>query len=309
MIDDVILKCLIEPPPQVYERSREPFEYMGFVFDPYYRHGIVNKYISNFKNLRLVLKDDILLIYGSWHKFYHGENHGDYTWQQIGETINELSENFGKTFLDAEITKLTIGCNINFAAKQILSKIKGIRGKSPSDMLGGINHQSYGKYYKMTHFRYKIYDKQFEVKYHDKKKIGSVIRLEKEIMMKAARKRAKNPLDIVRPLDLLESRFLKICFSEMEELMESIEFQNTISLDAFEKASDLVIYQLMMDLDVRLAYKKIANPKTFRSKFKRFLELEQIYSNEELDPFDFISTEVRKKMCKLGSVSTLRKTG
>lgn len=309
MIDDVFLKCLIEPHPQVYERSREPFEYMGFVFDPYYRHGMVNKYISNFRNLRLVLKDDILIIYGSWHKFYHGENHGDYTWQQIGETINELSENFGNIFLDAEITKLTIGCNLPLPAHQILSKIKGIKGKSPSDMLGGTNHQSYGKYYKMTHYRYKIYDKQFEVKYHDKKKIGPVIRLEKEIKMKAARIRARNPLDLVRPLDLLESGFLKVCFTEMEEMIGSIEFHNNISPEAFDKASDLEIYQLMKDLPVRLAYKRIANPKTYRSKFKRFQELEQIHSNAELDPFDTLSKEVRNKMFELGSVFTLRKTG
>lgn len=75
------------------------------------------------------------------------------------------------------------------------------------------------------------------------------------------------------------------------------------------KYRELEIYHLMKDLPVRLAYKRIANPKTYRSKLKRFQELEQIHSNAELDPFDTLSKEVRNKMSELGSVFTLRKTG
>lgn len=171
MIDDVVLKWQIAPQEQVWGRTREPFNYLGFLFDPFYRDGMVIKYVSKFRNLRLVIKDDVFLISGSWHKFHHRENYGDYTWKGIVETIEELKERFGEKFLNAEITKLTIGCNLRLEANRILPKIIGINGNKPSDMLGGTNHQPYGKYFKMTYYRFKVYDKQFEVKNHNDKKI------------------------------------------------------------------------------------------------------------------------------------------
>lgn len=158
MIDDLVLKCKIDPPEQVLNGVGLPFNYLNFSFNPVYRQGVAIKYLSKFRSLRLAIKDDIFLISGSWHKFYHNENHGDYTWEQIGETINVLYESFGEVFLNAEITKLTIGCNTSLMSDQIVPRIIGIRGKKPSDMLGGTNHSSYGKYYKMTHYRYKVYD-------------------------------------------------------------------------------------------------------------------------------------------------------
>ncbi|MDO6436286.1 hypothetical protein Q4534_02650 [Cyclobacterium sp. 1_MG-2023] len=309
MIDDVTLKWQIDPPEQEWERTREPFYYLGFLFDPSYRDGFIIKYVSKFRNLRLVIKDDIFLISGSWHKFHHRGNYGDYTLKEIIETIEELKERFGEKFLNAEITKLTIGCNVSLEANKILPKIIGINGKKPSDMLGGTNHQPYGKYFKMTFYRFKVYDKQFEVKNHDGIKIPHVLRLEKEIKMKGARKRANNPITIISALDLLKPEFSFFCQTEMKEFTQKLEFSKVLIVSDLDKAADIEIYKLMGDMDSRLAYKKLANPKTYRSKLKRFQELKQNFSHSDPDLSDLVSKKVEEKISELVARSPLLKTG
>lgn len=308
MIDDVVLKWQIAPQEQVWGRTREPFNYLGFLFDPFYRDGMVIKYVSKFRNLRLVIKDDVFLISGSWHKFHHRENYGDYTWKGIVETIEELKERFGEKFLNAEITKLTIGCNLRLEANRILPKIIGINGNKPSDMLGGTNHQPYGKYFKMTYYRFKVYDKQFEVKNHNDKKIPHGLRLEKEIKMKGARKRTNNPITIITPLDLLKPEFLIFCQTEMKEFTQKLEFSTGLCITELEKAADIEIYKLMADMEARLAYKKLANPKTYRSKLKRFHALKDGFSQDAQDVGEFLREKVNVKISELGASLAFVKT-
>jgi hypothetical protein len=138
MIDDLVLVMDIDPSDKLLRECRVSFEYLGLVFNPIYRNGLVIRYESNLRNLRIKLNYDKLILSGSWHKFYHGNNWCDYAWEEIGLTMEELLEVFGEPFLKGRIAKLTFACNLPIEPRPILGKIIAIKGVPPSDMLGAL---------------------------------------------------------------------------------------------------------------------------------------------------------------------------
>lgn len=307
MIDDLILVMDIDLPDMVLRRCCVSFEYLGMVFNPIYRNGCVIRYESNYRNLRVKLNYDKLVLSGSWHKFYHGNNWGEYTWEEIGLTVNELLEVFGEPLLKAKITKLTFSCNLITDPKPIISKITAIKGVPPSEMLGGTNHKMYGKYHRMTHYRFKVYDKQTEVNIHDKCKIEPILRIEKELQMNAARRRATNPLRISNPLDLFKPEFYQECLNELLSVVFNIEFSNSLQVEDMKSSMDLEAFVMINDLNVRDHYKKLVTPKTFRSKKNRFNEMVSEYNQEDLRYS--LEREVCFKVTELAGRMTIQNTG
>lgn len=306
MIDDLVVVMDIDPPDKVLRRCCAPFEYLGLVFNPIYRNGLVTGYDHNLKNLRVKLISNKLILSGSWHKFYHGGNWGDYSWREIGETLKELLEVFGEPFLKGRITKLTFACNLPIEPGPILGKIKAIRSVPPSDMLGGTNHKAYGKYHRMTHYRFKIYDKQTEVNIHDKFKIGPVLRIEKEIRMRAAKARATNPIKIFTPFDLLRPEFHDHCLDELLNVVRSIEFTNSIQAFDLATNADLEAFLMMNDISIRNHFKQLVTPKTFRSKKKRYDTLVFEFIQDDLNCF--LEGEVTNKIAELAEAIAHQKT-
>lgn len=273
MIDDLVLVTEIDPSEQVSNGHDGPFEWKGLVFSPQYRLGEVVKYVSEFRNLRLVMKYDKLILSGSLHKFYHRNNSGDFTWCEIREVIEQLYVVFGERILLAQLKKLTFACNLQIDAKQFLQGLVSIKGRKPVDMVGGVNHASYGKYIKMTDYRIKVYDKKMEVLYHDRKRIAPTLRLEIELNLKAAAARKTNPVRLYQLGDLLEEGFAGYCQQELLSMAHQLEFAQKVLPDHCSLASDLECLALMGDLSTRLRYKRLANPKTYRKKLKRYQEL------------------------------------
>jgi hypothetical protein len=307
MIDDLVLVMEIDPPEGVLDYSYVPFEWKGFKFASNFRSDLITYYTSSFRNLRLKMTQDKLIISGSFHKFYHRQNYGDYTWKEIGLTVDQLLEVFGEPFLKARITKLTFACNLPIDPKPIISKIKAIKGFDPSEMLGGTNHKSYGKYHRMTDYRYKVYDKQTEVLYHNINKIGPVLRIEKEIKMNAARARVKNPIRIMSPIDLYKPELYIYCVQELTDLVRSLEFVNSIQISDMDTSADLEALLFMKDLEARAQYKKVVTYKTFRQKKKRFDNL--IAAFNPTDWNDFLDTKICDKISELAGDLTFQKTG
>jgi hypothetical protein len=281
MIDDLIMVMEINPPESVQNYSQIPFDWRGFTFSPLFRLGEVTKYVGEFRNLRLVIYSNTLVVSGSLHKFYHGKNSGDFTWLEIRDSLEQLSEAFGEALEVAQLKKLTFACNLPVDAKPFLDRLISIRGRMPVNMLGGINHTSYGKYIKLTHARIKIYDKKSEVFFHDRRRINPSLRLEIELNLKAAASRKTNPLELWIPSDMLESRFASYCQQELLTLVNQLEFTQDLLPNYCTSASDLECLALMKDMETRLSFKKLANPKTHRKKLKRYLELcAEIGSND-----------------------------
>lgn len=308
MIDDLVIVMEIQPPESIQIAPELPFDWNGVIFSPFYRKGELIKYVANLKNLRLVIDSSILTVSGSLHKFYHGNNSGDFTWREIQASIKLLSEVFGEDFGQAQLKKLTFACNLPIDAKPILDRLISIKGRKPQDMLGGINHSPYGKYIKMTHSRSKIYNKKEEVAYHDRKRIQPTLRFEIELSLKAAASRKKKPVNLKTIGELLDSKFADYSKQELMALVNQFEFTQDVLPDDCTSASDLECLSIMKVLEYRLRYKKLANPKTFRKKLKRYQEL--CKQSASVDLKQTLLTMLELKITEMiNSDQALRKTG
>ena len=308
MIDDLVMVMEIDSAEYVQNYSQLPFEWRGFTFSPHFRMGEVIKYVSEFRNLRLVINSTKLTVSSSLHKFYHGNNSGSFTWLEILDSLVQLYETFGEMVGFAQLKKLTFACNLQIDAKPFLERLISINGRAPVNMVGGVNHTSYGKYIKMTHKRNKIYDKKMEVHYHDQKKIIPSLRLEIELNLKAAASRKKNPVILRSPIDLFEPCFISYCREELFTMINQLEFSQDLLPSHCTCATDLECFVLMKDLETRLSYKKLANPKTHRKKLKRYQELCQEFGSIDLK--QTLLTMVQEKIDELAKANlTLQKTG
>lgn len=308
MIDDLVLVMEIDPPESILISPELPFQWNGVPFSPFYRKGELMKYVAELKNLRLVINDSKLTLSGSLHKFYHGNNSSDFTWREIQAVLELLTEVIGEEFAKAQLKKLTFACNLPIDAKQFLDRLISIKGRMPANMVGGVNHKPYGKYIKMTHSRLKIYNKKEEVAYHDRKRIQATLRIEIELNLKAAASRQKNPIDLKTVSELLDSRFADYCKQELMALVNQFEFAQEVLPGDCTSASDLECLALMRDIETRLNYKNLANPKTFRKKLKRYQEL--CKESGSCDLKQTLLTMVEDKIEELTNLpQTLRKTG
>ena len=294
MIDDVVFVVSIQPPESVIEESESPFVWNGLRFTPFFRNGIVSSYSSNLRNLRLKINYDELFISGSLHKFYHGNNWGDFTWKEIQEVISQLSQIFGEGFLHSRITNFSFACNLKIDPIEYLSSLSSIKGRGPTEMLGGINHKAYGKYIKMADYRYKLYNKQLETLWHYDKKIELILRIEKEFRIKPASRRKTLPMHIFKPGDLLVPEFVESCIIHLEDMVKNMEFNQEIDFARISDPRDLECCVMMRDMEVRSFYKELLNPKTYRKKLKRYQELLQLSENKDLKG-DLIN-QVREKL-------------
>lgn len=297
MIDDLVVEMQITPPQEVVCEIHGTFEYCGMIFQPKFRMGRVTKYYGELKNLMIEIVYDRMFIKNSWHKYYHGNNYGDYTYGEIKETIQQLKEKFGPDFLNAKIIKMAVGCNLPMDAGDIFPKCVALGPDIFQDMKFGNKHKTYGKYIKKTHSKFKIYDKQWEIKEHDRHKIHPAIRIELEMNMKSVQKRVVLPNQIFIIHDLLDLE--KFCFviHEILLLIPKIAFDSDLPIEKVENFKDVEIIVFMQNPKLRQQVKKKANPKTFRQWSNRYEELK--ISHAAIDYNTMLLNLVEDKMVQL----------
>ncbi|NVJ46456.1 MAG: hypothetical protein HWE07_04985 [Cytophagia bacterium] len=308
MIDDLVMVMEIDPPESILLDPEIPFDWNGILFSPFYRKGELIKYVGEFRNLRLVINSSKLTVSGSLHKFYHGNNSGDFTWREIQATLELLANVIGEDLDKAHLKKLTFACNLPIEAKPFLDRLISIKGRKPVNMVGGINHIPYGKYIKLTHYRIKIYDKKMEVNWHDRKRIKPTLRMEIEMNLKAFKSRKSNPIDINFLSDLFDTKFVFFCRQELLSVADQLEFTQDILPCNCTSSFDLECLALMKDMEIRLNYKRLSNPKTYRKKLKRYQELCRQFESNNLK--QTLLTMVGNKLEELtNSDLTLQKVG
>lgn len=77
------------------EEEKEPFSWNGMLFKSVYGKGnnpYVSKFIANARGLRLDLRNEELTVSNSVHKFLKGINYSDFTFFELLESINLLSD-------------------------------------------------------------------------------------------------------------------------------------------------------------------------------------------------------------------------
>ncbi|MEX2512356.1 MAG: hypothetical protein WD398_05580 [Cyclobacteriaceae bacterium] len=299
MIDDLVVEMQITPPQEVLREIHGTFEYCGVIFQPKFRMGRVTKYYGNLKNLLVEILYDKLFIRNSWHKYYHGNNHGDFTYGEIKQTIQLLTGRFGKGFLEAKIKKMAVGCNLPMDAGNIIIKCLALGPDIFQDMKFGNKHRTYGKYIKKTHSKFKVYNKQWEVKEHDRQKITPTLRLELELNMIAVQARKINPIPLMYVKDLLDDFRICSLLDVFLEKVQQVVFDYDMPIEKHDIFKDVEIKVFMKDPVLRKLVKDRTTPKTYRQWAKRYEELKELYAEKG---------EITKlvKMCEENLVQLLR---
>src|SRR5690606_33704186 len=96
----------------------------GIVFNPEFnKNGDVVSYSGYCKNLFIKMISGKLLVMNSWHKFYHGGNYSDFTWDELQECMDIFAAIFGDEFWKSRITKLTVSVNLSIDADHVISRL------------------------------------------------------------------------------------------------------------------------------------------------------------------------------------------
>ena len=302
MLDDVQVTMGIIPPDEVLKEVKEPFLWKEIIFSPKYRKDRVLKYVGSWKNLRLEICFDQLRMYNSWHKFFHGNNYGDYTIEEIKETIQIFVEKFGSGFLQASIKKMTIGCNLSCNAEKFYSRCISLGPTFFQDMRMGNKHKVYGQYAKQTNLKFKLYDKQHEAKVHDRINIPPTLRVEQEMNMNYIRKRKGTPIRVNTPSDLLQNGWLIEVIFELVVQSERIVFSSELPIESSDSLVEAEIKLLMGNPKSRQVIRAKATPKTFRKRAKIYDEFLKEYKQGIIG--ECLSQMVEEKMMFLAGQNT-----
>ncbi|WP_200974841.1 hypothetical protein [Echinicola sp. 20G] len=294
MIDDVLLVMDITPPKEVINGTKQPFIWKDLIFAPSFRKDCVIKYTATWKNLKLEIWYDQLKVNNSWHKFYHGNNYSDYTFEDIKQTIELFVEKFGLNFLKASIKKLTIGCNLSINSNKYYPRCISLGTTFFQEMRGGNTHVVYGQYAKQTNIKFKIYDKQYEVKIHNREKIVPTLRVEQEMNMNYIRKRKDTSIRIYTPSDLLQRDWLVDVIFELTLQTDRINFSGDLPIEKSDSLIESEIKILMGNLQYRKIIKTKASPKTYQKRVKIYDKMLENYEVKKAS--DRLSRLVGNKM-------------
>ena len=90
------------------------FEYQGFGFYPVYNryNGDIKYFSSQLSNMDIRVFPHTVYLCNSLHKFYAGNNHGDFARTNINESIQMISEQMHMDWGKAALKRIEYGCNV-----------------------------------------------------------------------------------------------------------------------------------------------------------------------------------------------------
>lgn len=138
------------------------FEMFGIEFNR--QHNISGKYayhVGSLDNLKVIINPRGLLIQNSLHKFYHGNNWGDFKYSEIKETVERIEEKFNMSSKNFKLKTLEAGINVEFKL-QMHELCKLYIMDEFDKMKKGKN--IYGKKVFKSDYDFKIYNKYLETK-------------------------------------------------------------------------------------------------------------------------------------------------
>ncbi len=268
-------------PNEVLEQKEKSFIWNGLKWCPTFNDKTkkVNGYKTSVNNLDLRLKGDTVFCNNSLQKWYMGNNYESFTYSQVVKALNRLDNILPFNVYNANIHYLAVGTVIEEEAKPILDTWLRLNGKEPIPMLGA--NKQYGKKFYLTDYNVKGYDKTFEVKTHDRKKIGkSIFRFELEIYTRNLNKR-KNPIGIYTVKDLIDKEKYKMLAEELLVKYEKIETQQSIPLSQLNN-KDKEVLALFQNQEILRQY-KADHFESFSKKRSVYNKLKKLSNNKYLD--------------------------
>ncbi len=225
---------------QIHEKScksKEHFYWREILFKPVFGNGndvFISKYTADIRGLRVSLRENKLVISNSLHKFFHGNNHSDFTRSELIQSIDLLSDILGvKSTL---ITPAIIEFGINEKISDVdnyLNSISNYKGKQ----IGVMRNKSseYGRKLEMEQVYIKAYDKTKETWFHYKRRLtienSNLLRVEIGLIGKKQLSFIPNlsALTNIDTLKILQKKLLY--YFELIQLNENFNLNNISNRD------------------------------------------------------------------------------
>ena len=144
---------------EISSESYEPFYWKDLCFTPKFKKGFLNGFESEFKGLKVILYEDKIRITNSLHKFCKGNNYSDFTFSELTDSINLITNYFEIEASQFVIRKLEYGFNITTPqpAKEYLNLFAEYHSREFEKMKH--KHIFYGRKCVMSEYALKVYDK------------------------------------------------------------------------------------------------------------------------------------------------------
>jgi len=179
---------------------------------------------------------------------------------------------------NSTIHYVAVGTVIEEEAKPILNPWLSLNGKQPIPMLGA--NKQYGKKFYLTDYTVKGYDKTFEVKTHERIKIGkSIFRFELEIYTRNLNKR-KNSIGIYTVKDLIDKAKYQMLADELLSKYDKIEKQQSIPLSELNNKEKEVL-ALFQNQEILQQY-KIDHSETYDNRREVYNRIKKLSNNKYL---------------------------
>jgi len=286
-------------PTQFHQKKVQPLQYKDIFYIPdYNKDGQLIRYKGRLKNLLLYIYPDKAYLINSLHKYWLGNNFGDFHLHEMKAAIECLSDATGVSWNRATTKKVEYGCSIETNAEMAINSLSSYKGKDFQPMTK--SGKKYGARCDYIEHYLKGYNKSFEVKHNDKINIKKTL-FRWEICienMRCSGNILNLPLSVIQlftpeTLDILAQDALT-------------KFHTTIKKQTFQlhklSAHEKCVLAVMRDEDIREDFKK--HHKDAFKNYKRIYK--KIMINQELSITDNIEVELAKKFEKLiYSTSTL----
>ena len=281
MYDTIKIKYRVTNlPKEVLEQQEKSFVWKGLKWCPTYNDKTkkVNGYKTSVNNLNLRLKGDTIFCNNSLQKWYMGNNYEVFTYSQVVEALKKLNSVLPFNVYNANIHYVAVGTVIEEKAQPILDPWLSLNGKAPIPMLGA--NKQYGKKFYLTDYQVKGYDKTFEVKTHNRIKIGKpIFRFELEIYTRNLNNR-KNAIGIYTVKDLIDKKKYKMLADELMSKYDKIEKQQSIPLSQLTNKEKEVL-ALFQNQEILKQY-KIDHSETYGNRRKVYNKIKNLSNNKQL---------------------------
>jgi hypothetical protein len=276
VIDTIKMTGVIRPPTGVWDGVEYPLEWNGLHFNPIYnKNNDATRYRTQLKNMQLTIAGDKLYIENSLQKYFTGNNYGDFTFQEVKESLQKLENELNVPLGNFQFTAIEYGVNILVDPNLVYLSWKGYKNKDFVPMIN--NGRTYGVKLFMSEYTLKGYNKTYEVKAHDRKNIGKdVFRIEVGVKRIRHLTKRANPININYVSDLKNENTLWELSNDLISKYKIIDIKAEID---FFKMTSIEDKKIMAAMENKAFREDIAkhNKIQFRRYNRRCKELKKRY--------------------------------
>lgn len=236
MIDFIVMVANIEPFDAF--NSINPFEWKGLNFYPIFKRGNLNRFESEYEDLRVILYYNKIQVSNSLHKFYKGNNYTDFTHSELKKGIQEICQKFEVEAISWEIKKMEFGFNILTPkpAKEYISLFLQYKEREFEKMK--YKQADYGRKCFLSEYALKIYDKSFQCKIVDSVKISDkTLRVEF-----CYNQKRKLPKQINTLADLMDKDKFKELFKDLNEAFTKVIYNDEVDFTNSTNVERMLFY-------------------------------------------------------------------